>query len=157
MQELEQEGCRIGIPCQDAVNPQILRTDGAAEVLPLRSLGVRRRLFRVWSDMTKPAGHADAIRPNEVLGQVVVGVAVEALGIPSRGGGLIEGGVGEEPQPDDPRGIAIIGPGGYVPAARADRDTRIFLCVFERVARAIGIADVEPEPIAIPVRSGGLS
>src|SRR5262249_62404094 len=96
VQKLEKEGRGIGVPRKYAVNPEILRTDRRAQILPLRRFGVRRRLFRVRADMAKAAGHPYAIRAHEIFRQVIFGILVEALGIPLFCSGVVEIRVGEE-------------------------------------------------------------
>ncbi len=156
MQELEEEGRLIRIPGEDAIDPEILRADNRAQILPLRRFGVRRRLLGVRTDVTEPAGNSDAVGAHQLLRQVVVGIVVEPLGIPFFCRGLVEVGIGEEPQSDDPGRVPVIRTSRDVSAARADRDTGIFLRIFERIGRAIGVAHVEPQTVALRVRSGGL-
>ncbi len=156
MQELKEEGRLVGVPRKNAIDPKILRADRRAQILPLRRLGVRRRLFGVGTDMTEPAGHSHAVGSHQLLRQVVVGVFVKPLGIPFFYCGFVEIGVGEEAQSDDPRRVSVIGPRRDVLAARADRDAGVLLGILERVWRAIGIAHVDPQTITLRVRSCGL-
>ncbi len=153
VQKLEEEGRLIGIPRKNAIDPEILRANQRAQILPLRCLGVRRRLFGVRTDMTKAAGNADAVGPHQLLRQVVVAVVVEPLGIPFFCCGLVEVGIGEEPQSDDPGRVSVIGSRRDILAARADRDAGVFFGILERIGRAIGVAHIEPQPIALRVGS----
>src|SRR5262249_18201527 len=63
---------------------------------------------------------------------------------------LVEIGIGEQTQPDDARGIAVVGADRHVlrGSARAELDAGIFVCVGVRIGRAVGglHALVEPEP-----------
>src|SRR6516225_3187002 len=106
--------------------------------------------------MAEPAGHADAIRPYQFPRQIVARVVVKALGVPLLSRRFVESRVGEEPQTDDPGRIAVKGSGRNVLAASPDRDPRIFLRILEWIRLAIGLAFVEPQPIAVRIGAGGL-
>ncbi len=156
VQHLEQEIRRVGVPCQDAVDPEILRAGGRAQIFPLRLFGIGGRLFGIGADMAKAARHADAVGPHQILRQIVVRVVVKALRVPALGRRLVECRVGEQAQPENAGRLAVIGAGGDVLAARADRHTRIFCRVGERVGRAVRVALVEPQPVMLGVGAGGL-
>ena len=126
MQYLEQEIRLIAVPRQDAVDPEILGAGGRAQISPLRRLGIGRRLLGVGADMAKAAGHADAVGPDQILGQVIAGVVVKALRVPPLCRGFVEGRVGEQPQSDDAGRLAVIRARRDVLAARADRDAGVF-------------------------------
>ena len=152
VQNLKEEGRLIRIPREDAIDPEILRADQRAQILPLRRFGVRRRLLGVRPDMTEAAGHSDPVGAHQLLREVIARVVVEPLGIPFFCCGLVEIGIGEEAQSDDPGRVPVIRSRRDVLAARADRDAGVFFCILERVGRAIGVAHVEPQPIALRVR-----
>ena len=132
MQKLEEEGRLIRVPRKNAIDPEILRADDRAQILPLRRLGVRRRLLGVRPNVTEAAGNSDAIRTHQLLRQIVVGIVVEPLGIPIFCCGLVEVGIGEETHSDDPGRVSVIRSGRDVLAARADRDPGVFFRVLRR-------------------------
>ena len=64
-------------------------------------LRIGRRLHRARADVAEAAGHADAVRPHQVLAVVVARVGVVALGVPGLGRLLVEVRVREQAQADD--------------------------------------------------------
>src|SRR5262249_57957794 len=83
----------------------------------------------------------------------------------TRGRGVVEIRIGEQPEADTPGGLAVIRSDRKLPAqarqvlaAGVDRDTRIFLLVRERIRRTFrpGQAFVEPQPEPFRIGTGGL-
>ena len=133
-----------------------MRTDIGTQVFPLRILRIGRGPNRIRPNVAEPARHSNAIRPNQILGFVVGGVGVIPDGIPFLLGGLIEVRVRKHTKSDD---------AGRVPVERADRQifpartrfhARVLLLVLERVRRAVRAALIEPEVVALRVRTGRL-
>jgi hypothetical protein len=102
--------------------------------------------------MAEPARHADAVRPHQVLRQVIARVAVVTLRVPSLRCRLIEIRVREQAQADHAGRVAVERADRQILAAGTDFHARIFLLVLERVGRTILAALVEPQTEAIRIR-----
>ena len=135
------------VPDEDPVDPEILRADGRAQVLPLRVSGSCRRLDRARADVAEAAGHADAVGPDQILVVVVVGVVVVLLGVPFLRGRLVEVGIREQPQADDAGRLAVERADRHV-LARARRSPHPDISARSRTDRRgqSGAALVEPRP-----------
>ena len=123
------------LPGEDAVDPEILRADVRAQVLPLRIFRIGRRLHRVRADVAEGARHADAIWPHQILVVVVAGIVVIALGVPLLRRRLVEVGIGEQAQADDAGG-ACRNTNRPEYSCRARRSSRRDICFHSRTDRA---------------------
>src|SRR5262245_45525437 len=140
-------------PVEDAIPPEVLGAHVGAHVLPLRILGIVRRLDRVRSDMAEGARHRDAIRSHELAIEVVGGVVVEAIRIPTLARLLVEIGIGKQTEADDTRRLAVVGADGNSLAACAYFDSRKCVGVSKRIRWTRRIADIEPEPVPVRIRA----
>src|SRR5689334_16623809 len=82
VEELPGKIVLLTFPVKDALDPEILRADVGAQVLPFRIFRVGRWTNRIWTYMAKATGHAHAVGPYQVLIVVIRGVSVELDGIP---------------------------------------------------------------------------
>ena len=114
------------------------------------------RFDRARADMAERAGHADAVRADQVLVVVIAGIGVVTHGIPFLGGGCIEGGIRKETETDNTGRPSIVRADGQVVTARANPHAGIFRFVFEWIGRAIRIALVEPQAVALRIGPGRL-
>src|SRR5580692_12526078 len=162
MDELVDEILLVRRPHEDAIHPEILRTHCRIQVGIFGMRRVGRRMNRAQTDMAEAARHTDPIRPHELRIRVIFVIAVIALRIPARLGGLVKFRVGKEPQTKDAGRLAEIGadeqrgPVLEGLAALADLHARIIRCVLERVGRAAGTPMVETEAEMRGVRRGWL-
>ncbi len=112
-------------------------------------------MIGVRPDMAEGAGHADTIRPDQILRIVVARVGVVANRVPSSRRRGIEIGIRKQPEADHPGGITVGGAHRKsVLATGADADARIFAFVLERVRRTVAAPRVEPEAEALRIRAG---
>ena len=152
-EELLGEARRVGLPVEDAVDPEVLRSDDGAQVLPPRVLGVGR----AGSSGSGPRGRTrTSFRP----GRASRGPSTRSTSRPrsSRFAShlsrrlLVEGGVREEPQADDAAGERR---SRSRPACsfRAPRSSTpgVLRLVVEGIGRAVGATLVEPEAVALRV------
>src|SRR5947209_7553329 len=156
VEELIEEVLLLRAPDEDAIDPEVLRARIAVDVRPLGILRILWRIARIHADVAEAARHADAIRLHQVGAVVIRRIGVIALRAPRLLGLFIERWIGEEPQAENTRGIAVQRSDGDVLAARADLDAGILRFVLVRIGSASGLAIVEPEAEAVGARPGRL-
>ena len=156
MQLLEEEIGLVRTPGKNPIHPEILGADQGAEIRPAWPLGIRWRLLRIGAYMAERAGHADPIRPHQILRQIVGGVVIEPRRIPSAGRRCVEVGIGEQPQADNSRGIAVKRANRQISAASTDGDTGISALILEGVGRAVGATPVQPQTVTLRIGRRGL-
>src|SRR5258708_7330552 len=155
MEQLKYETALIGVPVENPVDPEILRADVRAEILPLGVVGVGGRFHRIRPNVTEGARHSHAIGLYQVfvpvkLGIIVVGPAVAPLFCCR----FIKVGIREKSQPDDARRIAVIGAQRKILTPRANGNTRILLLVLKGIGRTVGSGATLVQPQAIALRVG---
>src|ERR1035438_5674438 len=106
--------------------------------------------------MAEGARHSYAIRPDQVLVVVVIGIGVVTVCVPLLSGGFIEIGIGEQAQTNDACGIPVVRANRDVFSASAYLHARILAFILERIWRTVGVAAVEPQTVSIRVRAGRL-
>src|SRR5262249_22243871 len=99
---------RISAPDEYPIEPEILGADGRIQVRPLWIFRIIRRMSRTRPDMTKPACHADAVGPHQVLLLIIAWVVVKSFRVPTAARRFIKIRVGKEPKSDDPRRLAVV-------------------------------------------------
>jgi hypothetical protein len=156
MEQLEYEVSLVGGPVEDPIDPEILRADRVAQVFPLGIFGIGRGRDRARTHMAERAGHANPVGTHQVSRQIIGRVLVVASGIPFLCGRLVKVRIGEEPQPEHARGIAVIGAARHRLAARSNRNAGILAFVLERIGSAVGAPFVEPKPEPVRIATGRL-
>ena len=144
MEQLIDEACRVRLPDEDAVDPEILRADVRTQILPFGIFRIRRRLQRVRPDVAEAARHADAERLYQILRVVIVGIVVIAHRVPFFRRRFVKIRIGKEPETDDAARVPVVGAERHVLPARPDLHAGIFHLVLERVRRAVRPTLVEP-------------
>src|SRR5215469_6745898 len=156
MKQLNWKVARVGFPGKNAINPEVLSSHVGAEVFPFRVFRIVRGLNWIGAHMTEGARHTNAIGTNELLVVVITGIIVVAFGVPAFRSRFIEVWIWKQAKTNNTRRITIVGSDRNVLATRANLYARIFGFVFKWVRTAGGIADVEPQTIAIRFRAGCL-
>ena len=156
VEELEHVVRPVVLPAEDPVDPEVLGADVGGEVLPLGVLRVGGRPDGARPDVAERARHADAVGPHQVLRVVVLRVGVVAHGVPLLGRRLVEVGIREQPEADDPRRLPVVGAHRHAPAPGSDPDARVPLLVLEGVGRTVRAPLVEPQAVALGIRAGRL-
>ena len=150
--ELKHEIVVAGVVDEEPIHPHVLRAHGGAEIGKLRMGGIGGRVHWIGTDVAESAGHAHAIGAHELRIIVVAGVAEIFGGIPARGGGRVEGGIGEEPEAHDPAGVAVERTHRNGLAPGADGDPGIFGLILEGIGRTIGAPHIEQQAEALRIR-----
>ena len=150
-------GILVAHPVEHPIPPEVLTADERAQVLPRRVLRIRRRLDRVGPDVTEPARHPDAIRPDEFWIRVIRRLVVEEVGVPDPARLLVEVGVRKQAQAHHAGGLPVVRPDRDGGPARANLDAFVCLGIGKGVGRALRIAHVEPEPEAVRIGPGRLA
>src|SRR5580693_7437124 len=120
MEELPDEVRLIARPIEDPVDPEILGADVRTEIFPFGIVGIGRRLQRIRADVAKAARHPYSEGPHQVFVVVIIRVVVILLGVPMGCRLLVEVGVGEKPQANNARLIAVVGANFQFFAVRSD-------------------------------------
>src|SRR5262245_7351965 len=147
-----------GIPDEDAIDPEILRARVRIQIGPGWVLGILRRIGRRRADMTEGAGHADAVRPHQILVVVELFVGVKGIRIfldgiePLPLCRLAEIGIWEQTQADDAGRLAVERANGNGRAPRADLYTGVLGFVLERVEATVRLRPIEPKSVFVRPR-----
>ncbi len=107
MEQLVDEIGLVLFPEKNPVHPEILRAGIGVEVFPFGIFRIRRRFNRTRPDMAKATGHADAVRTDQILIVIIVGVGVKSFRIPFLLRRFVEIRIRKQAQADDSRRIAV--------------------------------------------------
>ena len=107
--------------------------------------------------MAEGARHGDAIRLHQIARLVVARVAIVPFGVPLLARLCVERRIREQSQANDARGLAVVRADRNGAATGPDLNPLVLVGVGERVSGTGGVADVEPETVAVRVGAGRLA
>src|SRR5882672_8247516 len=120
MEELKREVAHVRIPRKNAIDPEVLRANVGAQILPFWIFRIGRWLDRIRPNVTEAARHANTVWPDQFFVVVVGRIGIEAFRVPLLRGSFIEVWIWKKPKSHDSSRVAVIRACGNILATRSN-------------------------------------
>src|SRR6185369_10619888 len=107
LEHLPKETAGLNVSRENGPLADVLVDNGGGEIFPLRILRIIRRLAGIKRDVTRAAGDADPIRPDQTVRDGVVGIVIVTIPVPLLYRVALEIGVFEQPETHDAGRMSI--------------------------------------------------